>query len=318
MKEVRTVLGDMESNVMGFCQCHEHLMLKKGPAFYLNSALCMEDKEKSKNEVMLFRKNGGNTLVDAQPVGCGRMERELRDISKITGVHIVASTGFHKREFYCRQHWIFHKAEEELIRIFTEELENGMFVECDTVFSSKQMDACAGQIKIALEDKKAFDDNLYRYRAAVRTAAKTGRSIMVHTEKNSPVQEFLSLCKAYGVCGNQVAICHMDRTCEDIKDHLAVAQSGVFLEYDTIGRWKYHSDRKEIELIQQILKEGFGRQLLLSLDTTAARMKAYCEEGIGLDYLKRVFCPELERQGVSREDIDMITRENSQKYLGRK
>lgn len=318
MKIIRTVLGDMEAGKAGFCQCHEHLMLRKGPAFFINPALRMEDEEKSAAEVKCFADSGGGTLVDAQPLGCGRMERELQSISRRTGVHIVASTGFHKKEFYPKDHWIFQKDEKELCRIFTEELENGMFENCDGNFSGKQMDGCAGQIKVALEDADSFKNDIHRFRAAVRTGAETGRSIMVHTEKGSPVREFLSLCAAYGIQGKQVAVCHMDRTFDSFTEHLRTLETGVFLEYDTIGRRKYHSDRQEAEMILKLLDEGYCDQLLLSLDTTAARMKAYDKEGIGLDYLQTVFLPRLKHLGVTQENIETVTKENGQRYLGGK
>ncbi|MFR1989782.1 MAG: hypothetical protein ACLS3C_06875 [Oscillospiraceae bacterium] len=45
-------------------------------------------------ELLDYRAAGGSTIVDAQPVGCNRMTKELVQLSRDSGVQIVASTGF--------------------------------------------------------------------------------------------------------------------------------------------------------------------------------------------------------------------------------
>ena len=72
MREIMSVLGSIAGEALGICQCHEHLMLGKGEGYYINSDLCMDDREKSEEEVRRFRKAGGTTLIDAQPLGCCR------------------------------------------------------------------------------------------------------------------------------------------------------------------------------------------------------------------------------------------------------
>ena len=104
--------------------------------------------------------------------------------------------------------------------------------------------------------------------------------------------------------------CHMDRSSPDLRQHHFLLKQGAYLEYDTIGRFKYHSDQDELQLIQQVLDWGFERQLLLSLDTTAQRLKHYTPDGIGLTYLLHSFLPMLKNSGVPEKTIDKICREN--------
>jgi len=70
---IRTVAGDSPENEQGFCQCHERLFIRKGKPSNVNDSLCMEDFAKSLEELKLYRLCGGQSMVDAQPVGCGRM-----------------------------------------------------------------------------------------------------------------------------------------------------------------------------------------------------------------------------------------------------
>lgn len=76
MKKIMCVTGPIDFNELGYCQCHEHIMLREGVSCQLNPALCMDDINKSINEVIRYRSAGGHSLVDAQPGGCGRMEKD--------------------------------------------------------------------------------------------------------------------------------------------------------------------------------------------------------------------------------------------------
>jgi len=62
----------------------------------------------------------------------------LAEASKKAGVHIIASTGFHKLEYYDETHWIFSKDVDSLARLFIEEIENGMYLDGDEQYPCKQ------------------------------------------------------------------------------------------------------------------------------------------------------------------------------------
>ena len=80
-RAVITVTGPVPEEELGFCQSHEHLFIAKGRSFEENPALWMDDISKIRQEAARYRRAGGGTLVDAQPVGCGRMCQNLRGIS---------------------------------------------------------------------------------------------------------------------------------------------------------------------------------------------------------------------------------------------
>lgn len=133
MSYIQTITGRIPSERITFCHCHEHLMLRKGKSFEINPALWIDDYNKSLLELLDFRSAGGSTIVDAQPVGCGRMEEALLALSENSAVQILASTGFHKMLFYPDGHWIFEYDCEKLTDIFLHELQLGMYLDCDTV-----------------------------------------------------------------------------------------------------------------------------------------------------------------------------------------
>ena len=84
---------------------------------------------------------------------------------------------------------------------------------------------------------------------------------------------------------------------------------GAYLEYDTIGRFKYHSDEEEIRRIEEILDAGWVKRLLLSLDTTNRRMLSYGGD-IGLNYLLQTFLPAMHRSGISEAVLERIMCKN--------
>lgn len=310
MKEIMTILGSIPAEQIGFCQAHEHLMLSKGKSFEINPVLCIDDIDKSMEEVRDYQAAGGTSFVDAQPGGCNRMETSLAMISQKTGVHIIASTGFHKMTFYPENHWIFNSSEDMLTRIFEDELTKGMYVNCDGRFDDARCRYLAGQIKTALDTEGLSPQYEKLFRAASRASMNTGRTIMVHIEQEADPVMLLKFFKEQGVSPERLIFCHMDRAVKDLNIHKQILSEGVFLEFDTIGRYKYHSDEREIEIFKELLGAGYEDQLLFSLDTTRARLRSYDPNAVGLTYILKEFIPMMKEAGITDEQIRKISHDN--------
>lgn len=97
--------------------------------------------------------------------------------------------------------------------------------------------------------------------------------------------------------------------------HKDILKNGSYLEFDTIGRFKYHSDEHEIGLFRELIDAGYQYKLLYSLDTTRARLKAYDSSAIGLDYILRTFNESLLASGISKEILHLISVENPAQVL---
>jgi phosphotriesterase-related protein len=121
-----------------------------------------------------------------------------------------------------------------------------------------------------------------------------------------------------------------------------VLDSGVSVAFDTIGkqyweffltpkstpqhegelpaRFYFRSDESRMELLLELIDEGFARRILLAQDLTGA--EAYVNPTThgtwGLNYLGGFFLPRLRERGVSEEDIDTLTRANPLELLGQR
>ena len=292
-----------------FFQSHEHLLIAQGRSGEINPALCFCNYEKSLQELRNYEAAGGQGIVDAQPVGCGRMAEELKRLSEASKVEIIASTGFHKMLFYPDTHWNFTASSDCLTDLYLQELKEGMYKDPDNVFPRNQTRVKAGQIKTAMDADDIDAQYEKMFTAAADAACITGAPLMVHIENGCNPEKYLQFLLHHGVKADQMIFCHMDRACKDIGVHKAFAEAGVFLEYDTIAREKYHSDEQEIELFLEMIHAGFEDSLLFSLDTTKERMRTYSGK-IGLDYILQTFLKKMTNRGITQETIDKISRKN--------
>ncbi|MBC5647299.1 phosphotriesterase family protein [Christensenella tenuis] len=312
---VRTVAGDVSPETLGHCQCHEHIFLEMDKSYEVAPVLYMDNYEKSLTELKDYRAAGGGAIVDAQPVLGGRMAELLEKASKASGIQIVASTGFHKTIFYYEDSYLFNETTDRITRRYIEEIEEGML-------SSKQdgarrLDCRAGQIKTAIDKNGIHADATYEklFEAAANAALATGVPVMVHIEQEADALHVVDFFVKKGLGPERLILCHLDRARYDFGYNKECAQTGAFMEYDTIHRLKYHDDVKEAELIEFMLGEGFESQLLLGLDTTNARLRSYGAEDMGLDFILKTFIPFMEERGVGKQMMQKMLVANPQQAL---
>lgn len=313
---IHTVTGEIDPNTLGYCQCHEHLYIAQGKSGRLNPALIIDQPEKTEGELLRYYEKGGRAVVDAQPVGCGRMAKELYEASVKTGVHIIASTGFHKLDFYEEQHFVYQLDEDQLAQLFVDEIRVGMYT--DKVNGNEVPRvvglARAGMIKTASDgrDIRQKEDHLPVYKklflAAGKASKLTGAPIMTHLEMGLGADSQLEVLTSQGVPTNRIIMSHLDRRIglEQRDYQLRILKSGVYIQLDTIGRFKYHDDRAEAEFIALLCEKGFENQILLGLDTTKERMKSYGGE-LGLDYILEQFKYQLQKVGIDDQRFNKFT-----------
>ena len=316
-QRIQTIAGPIDPINLGFCQCHEHLLLKKGKSWEVNNALCIDEPELSLLELKDYRKSGGTSIVDAQPIGCGRMAKELYSLSIRAQVPILASTGFHKLCFYPDNHWLYSISEKELCSLYIRELTEGMYLNCDYGIPQEQIPQKAGIIKTALDVEGLTPCYEKLFCAAAGAQIAVGAPMMIHIEKGANPLMLLEWLKGKRVRPNKLIFCHLDRAIADLSVHETLLAAGAYLEYDTIGRFKYHSDERELEIIKHMVDRGYQNQLLFSLDTTRERLKRYTPEGIGLTYIRDVFLQKMIEAGLPIEVIDDISINNCRAALCR-
>ncbi|MCI6464600.1 MAG: phosphotriesterase [Faecalicatena sp.] len=316
MGYIETVTGRVEEENIGHCQPHEHVYITQTPALLTNPELRLNNLAASIKELQMYKKAGGNTLVDANPLATGRDALALKSASEVSGVQVIACTGYHIPIFYREDHWIWSTPEEELEELFVRELTEGMFLGGCYGWPSYQTDIRAGLVKAMLTSEGVSGRTEVLLKAAGRAAAKTGTSLMLHTEYGKGALEAIQLLKEHGLKENRILICHVDRQVEELSIHEEIAASGVFMEYDTITLFEFHDNESEIRMLRHMIDKGYLDQILISTDPTADRLKNY-EGRCGMDYILTTFIPALKKQGFTDQEIIQITQENPKKALCR-
>ena len=306
---VQTVIGPVSA--LGHAQCHEHIYLRKGPSYACNHALCMDDYDKSLQELQEYYAHGGRTIVDAQPGFFGRDAEILRRLSVQSGVQIVAVTGFHKLQFMEEGSPLPKLSREELTALFVSEIRDGMLQPDGTRSAAK-----AGMVKLAYE-KEGWRSEEYKtlFEAAADAAAQTGAPVMVHTEKQNDLLGLLAFLAQHHVPAERVLICHLDRTNTDPEYHKTLLRTGCYFCYDSVHRYKYVSDEQELALLKEVCEAGYAGQIVLSLDTTNQRLRAYNAPDMGLDYILTDFIPMLRAAGFTESQISAMCESNAVEIL---
>ena len=302
---VQTVRGPIEENELGYCQLHEHLIVRPGPATQMHPALLIDDEAKSAEELLRYYRVGGRSVLDAQPGGAGRDVHALKRLSEETSVNIIAVTGFHMPMFYPQGHWIFTQSKEQLRDRFYLELAWGTRDEC----SEYAQPIRAGAVKAAIGAEGPVGRTGERLWAAAAAAADAYVPLVMHTECGIGAVEAIKICVSAGMKPEKIVTCHVDRQATDYAIHEEIARTGVYLDYDTIARYKYHDDESEVQLILHMIKKGYTKQLLLAMDTTAQRLLSYGAD-VGLDFIIQTFLPALVRSGMPEALIQTIMTDN--------
>ena len=92
------------------------------------------------------------------------------------------------------------------------------------------------------------------------------------TARSAPRPTRSSTCsRPPGARPDRIALAHLDRN-PDAELHAEIAARGVTLEYDTIGRTKYHPDWVVLDLIEAVAAAGHLDRIMLGLDLGLARL----------------------------------------------
>ena len=240
---------------------------------------------------------GGRTMVDTMPAACGRNVMKLAEVSRLSGIQIIAPTGIHLPIYYPPGHWQFYLSEEQLTQLFIDDVVIGI----DRYdYSSPLVERTshkAGMIKLASGDEP-FDDNLKKiFRAVVATHKKTGVPILTHTNAGKHAVEQAELFHQLGADLSHVVISHVDR-CNDLGYHQALMQTGVRVEYDSAFRWKPDGENFTFLLLEKLLPD-YPDQITVGMD--AARHTYWKSYGgkPGLTYLLTDFVTELHKRGLA-------------------
>jgi phosphotriesterase-related protein len=290
MPSAQTVLGPVPAEQLGLTLSHEHLLGRP----LLDDAdpdLVLDDIAAAASELARFHEAGGGTVVEVTPVDYGRDLQGLAELSRQTGVHIIAATGHHKDRWSAP--FTTHAEEDELVARFTGELREGV----DGVR--------AGVIKVGGSRDRLTAGEQRAFRAAARAQLATGAPITTHTEHGQLALEQVDLLLACGAHPERVVIGHLDLE-PDVEYHESVLRAGVYVGYDQVGKAKYGPDEARAAGLAELVRRGYSHRLLVSGDLARrSYWHAYSGEP-GLDYIPRKFADLLVRAGLSAAQVEEL------------
>jgi phosphotriesterase-related protein len=300
---VQTVQGSIDASKLGFTLPHEHICRNPADLFggRLNAvARAVETLEAARDE-------GVDTVVDVTPFDVGRDVRFGEEVSRKSGMQIVACTGQH----------VFAPADldqrtlDEITELFIREIELGI----------EGTDIRAGVIKVAARSGVMTPAEEKVFRAAARASKATGIAVETHT--NSPErggERQAEVFESEGLSPGRVSLGHSNDT--DDMDYLTgLARRGYTLGMDHafwgLAPGAKLTWQKRVECIKRLVDAGFVGQLFLSNDWVFGDLEREQVNPDGLLYTTRKTIPYLRQLGVSQQDIETMTVRNPARFFAR-
>lgn len=294
---VRTVLGDIASENIGLTYSHEHIIIEESYPTVQDPSFLLNDVDKATEELKRFHDSGGRTMVDAMPADCGRNALKLAEVSRRTGVNIVAPTGIHLEMYYVPDHWRYVYSEDQLTRLFIDDVMIGIDANDYGGPYVNRTPHKAGIIKLATGDENFSAHQEKIFRAVVNTHKETGVPILTHTNFGKHAIDQVKLFDKLGADLQHVVLSHVDRY-QDIDYNREVLQTGVTVEYDSAFRWK-EKENWTYKLLKALLSD-FPDQITMGMD--AARNSYWQSYGgkPGLNFLLTTFKDDLQKMGLEQ------------------
>lgn len=315
---INTVLGSVTDDQKGIGSLNEYVRLglpgwDLPPENDYNESVAFRQ---AKYRLLDFKKAGGSLIVDNSGIAMGRRADFLQALSRVTGVHIVPTTGF-PDELGTPGHFYPDRGRDAdyIARLFTNELNLGMVTDGMTRTNIKP-----GLIRTGYRRWPMAPMEEMCHRAAARASKKTGVSI--YSWGNQTNIAALELLLAEGAVSERIVIGHCDDGLAlNSERDVRIAKAGAYVAYDSIG-WEDKSIRSDAisddaraDLVVKVLQAGFKERILLSAGSVGWRLDHEPTAAHGYDYLITSFLPRLRTRGVSDADIKTMLEDNPRRVL---
>ncbi len=306
MAKVETVLGQIDHSELGITDYHEHLYVD-APKWWLAQSgdFKIDDIERNARELADWKAAGGKTIIEMTAIDYGRNVKALRKLAEIVpGVNILACTGFN-RPLYCER-WVYEWSEDQIVDLVKKDLTVGIG---DTGIK-------AAVIKAGTEYNVVSGMGEKLLRVAARASAATGAPVITHTEAGTMPMEQLEILLGEGATVGSVCIGHMDRN-PDYFIHKSICESGAYIGYDCAGKVKYGPDAARVDVLMRLVRDGYGKRILLGNDMARRSYFRSYGGGPGLDFVLKKFIPRLRAEGLTEEQLDDILINNPRRFLSK-
>nr|WP_279580815.1 hypothetical protein [Fodinicola feengrottensis] len=214
MSRVRTVMGDVDTDQLGVMFAHEHLLMTGGWPVLHEPDYRLDDLPAAATELRAAAAHGLSAVVEMTPLGFGRSPRGLAQLARETGVAIIATTGFHKVEYYDDLHWLHRYSADQISRLLIEEITVGMDEYGLVGPYADRTDARAGVIKIGTRYHRLGRSIGKLIEAVGMAHQETGAPVATHNDKGTCGHEVLDALVAAGVQERHVVLGHIDHNAD--------------------------------------------------------------------------------------------------------
>lgn len=332
-----TVLGPVAPAALGATLMHEHLLCDLRPlaqrgstepevvitldnAFDVNyrpgahrGNHRLQDRALAAREAGLFKDDGGGTIVEMTTAGIGPDLAGLAEISRLSGIHVVASAGYYTDGFQdaTTRALPVEALAETMIAEVTEGA-RGTDIRCGII----------GEIGCSWPLTPFEERSLV---AGARAQIETGAAITVHPGRHPQApHQILDILGRAGADIARVVIDHMDRTYEgDDGEVVALARRGCVVEFDFFGietsqYWlgvaDLPTDWMRLRCIRRLLEAGLGDRVAVAHDIcTRSRLKSLGGHGYG--HLLRNVVPLMRERGFAQAEIDQLLVDTPRRLL---
>ncbi len=327
---VQTVLGPIAPEALGVTMAHEHLLID-GRVLHVEPSAAgdrgassapvsmgnqnwiryhfgqhrgnplLADVESAIEEAMLYKRSGGDSIIDVTTYGLAPDPRGLARIARATGLNVVAATGYYTAVSHPSD--MDHRSEEELTERMVGDLTEGIG---ETGIKAGVMGELGCSWPLHPNEAKVL-------RASARAQRRTGAPITIHPgiSEDAPA-EIMHILTQAGANPARVIMGHVDRTVSDRTKLKRLAEQGCFIEYDLFGqelsyfpgtpRFARPGDAHRLDEIGWLMSEGHGDQVLLSHDI--GRKTFWVRYGgFGYGHILDVVVPWMRQRGMGEEEI---------------
>ena len=252
---IQTVTGAVSKEDFGAVLMHEHISCSS-LSFHNAFGKAWLDKEQLKNLAVETLKQAKQKLdlglmVDATPIDLGRDILLLKEVSELSGVKIVASTGF----YYLQSIEAFNNSPQELAKWFIDECKNG--VGDDHIKP--------GILKCATGNSGITEDNFNKLVTMAIVQKETGLPLYVHCEHNEGIAfKQLDVLLKNGAAAEKIIIGHAAiRLGAEYLE--SILKMGCFICMDQCHCYS-HGPTLVAETLLQLCQKGYTDKILLSND----------------------------------------------------
>ena len=247
-------------------------------------------------ELNRAKRDGVVCIVDGSHPDGGRDVGFLTQMSRRSGMSIVASGGYYVDEMYPRE--IATMSEDRIVQeLIRDATVNplGAFGEMGT------------SSEITPNERKVF-------RAVGKAHLATNLPIFTHTENGKCAEEQLDILESMGVTPQRVAIGHLgSMIAPEVEVHKAICKRGAFVGFDRQGG---QADERNVPMVLKLLDAGYADRLLISADFGVNAWPTWQQNGgPGVSRALTVFVPQLRKAGVKEETLRGILVNNSRRFL---